>query len=303
MNYELIPGTLKTKTRLGSKGQLQTSHTAQYRIYSDESPWPGDAKDAFTSLSGIGMFVAMDSDPTAKVRVLDVTGEKIKSPWTFVADVEWSTETPDEQQQDRENDDPFDDAIEFESDGEITTFPIWKDLDDKPLVNAVGEPITGLEQERNIEIVRLTRNEHSYDPERCRRFRGAINLYEFYGAAPDCVRIRKISVRRMFRNRIEYYPHTYELAYREDGWLPKLLHAGLYQLKYSGDTIVGREPCLDINNEPVSEPVPLSGPPASELDQKEGLQIPASSLPSAAYFKEYRTIERRDFAELNLPRS
>lgn len=281
-----------TKRTVSASGKVSRVHNSKYRLKSDDMLSTFAAAEAFSLETGIVEFDSFDGDALATCRAITAKMETRRAPWTYLVDVEWSTETPDKDQPNRELDDPFAEPVEIETDGELVSLPLFKDRDDKLIANTVGDPIGGLEQEENIEIVRITRNEPRRDSNRDRQLRNKLNENAFSGAQPGEVKLRSIRCRRQFRGRIEYWVYTYEFAYKKGGWQPSLLNAGLYKLAYDSAMNLVRVPCTDQYGEPVSEQVPLDA---------NSNQIDPEDLPDDAHFLDFNTKEEADFDVLGLP--
>lgn len=277
----------KTKRKVSPQGRITREHSQRFRLFSNNQLDTMAATTLFTSLSGYEEMAALPEDPQANCRSIDIVDEMTRNPFQYLVDVEWSTETPENQQQDNELDDPFAEPVEIESDDEMVSIPVWKDADGVAVLNSAKDPLQ-FEDDESIEVVTFIRNEPRRDGERDRQFRNAVNLNTWNGAEPGTLKIRKISNRRQFRKGIEYWAYRYEIAYKRSGWQPELLDAGLYQKKGGR-----RVPCLDSNNEPVTEPVPLD---------VTGLQLPLASIPDYLhYLTDYRRFDCLDFSELGLP--
>ena len=280
----------KTVSRVNpSNGRIVTTHERNYRLSVDSEMDSEQARLEFISEEGITLYQPHETDIIALCMEITATQEVGRAPWRFLVGVKWSTEAPDSKE--RENDDPFEDEVEIESDDEIVTLPLFKDRDDVMIANTVGDPIGGLEQEEYIETVRITRNEPRRDGDRDRLFRGKVNRNTFSGGEPGTVRIRSIKCSRKFRKGIEYWRYVYELAYNARGWQPRLLNEGLYKLDDSVTPSL-RVEATDSNNVPVTSPVPLD---------EDGKQIAAENLPDDAHYLDFNTIEDADFDILGLP--
>lgn len=281
----------KAKRAVNHNGRAVSTITGSYRLTSSAQLDPEQARIEFSNQTNVREFSLHSSNLSASVRSIDVTAEKTRSPWTYMIHVEWSTETPDQNQADREQDDPMAEPVEIEIDGESIQMPLFKDINDTLIANTIGDPIGGLEEEIPIEVLTFVRNEPRRNSARDRLYRGKVNQNAIWGASQDQVKCRSIRAKRHFRRGIEYWVYTYTFAYNPRGWQEKVLNAGLYQNK-TGSPVIVRQPCVDNNGEPVTESVPLD---------VNGFQIAQANLPGAAHYLDFDTVERADFAALGLP--
>ena len=282
-----------TSTAINSSGKSVRTHTQKYRIDSTEHV------DTFAAQLALGIaeFDTHGTDTDATCRKINTELDATKrDPWVYYSTAEFSTETPDPQQEDRQKENPLDDTVEESVDGETITVPLERDLEDNPIVNGANDPLLGLEGEKQIEVITYVRNEAVRDSARDRAFRGRVNSLPWNGAAAGTLKMRRIASQKQFRNRIPFYRYTYEIAYNEDGWQPTLANLGKFQIRpvSGGGGATEYVPCFDDDNNPVSDPVPLTA---------EGLQIPHADLPGAANKLEFTTIPEADFAALGLPTS
>ena len=280
-----------SNTSMNLKGLIVRKHIEKYRIDSTTFVAPFTAQQALN----LSSFAVYGPDPYARLRnaTTDIDDDK-RNPWVYRCTVEYSTETPDPDQENREEDNPLDDTPEIDLDGEIIMYPMFRDRNDKLIANTALQPITGVQEERAIEVLTINRNEAVRNSIRDRKYRNTVNKYAWSGAPPGTLKIRSIKATRQYRNQILFWKYNYVIAYNEKGWQPKVLNAGTMQYVPGSGSSIQKVACLDSHNERVTEPVPI------DID---GKQIIESALPDAAIYLTFNTLNETDFSQLNLPSS
>lgn len=298
-NYFADRDNWTTSEDVNERGLLVRTHTLSYRIESTTLVAPYLARTALP----IGVFARFDQDSSARLKSVRTTmRSKHRNPWIYDCIIQFTTDTPDISQQNLLAENPLDDVPEIEVDGEPILVPMFKDLEDTAIVNKANQPITGVMQEKTIEVITINRNEPYRNIERDRLYRGSVNQFAYAGAEPGTLKLTRIRATRQYRNAILFWRYFYELKYNEDGWQPKILNAGTKQLierevedpedpEADPEVVAALVDCVDSDNMPVSNPVPLD---------EDGVQIPFDELPDAAVYLDFTTLRETDFAELSL---
>lgn len=166
---------------------------------------------------------------------------------------------------------------------------IWVDLDGKPCVNTAYQLFDPpLEIDETGAIVTITRNESSFGfASHILPMENHTNASSIWGAAAETLLIQEVTGQNAWHEGAQYWVVKYVIEYNERGWKESILSRGMMQIESAGKLTR----CKDANKQDVTEPVPLD---------TNGKQIPASSLPGAAYFKEFRTKNTYDFSLLNI---
>ena len=280
----------RSETTIDERGLLVRNHYEIYEVRSDSWIEPFYAQSA----TNLYVFSVCPYDPGARLKgVTAAIDPERRSPWYYTVNVTYSTETPTATQQNIQYWNPLDDEPDIEIDGEPLLYPVWKDLDGKMIANTANQPITDVNEERNIEVITINRNEPILNTSRDRYYRGTVNAYAYAGAARGTLKITRIRATREYRNEFKFYKYYYEIRYNEKGWQPEILNAGVKQLTGSGTSLRYID-CKDSDSMPVSSPVPLD---------VNGRQLPQSLLPGSANFLKFKTIRETDFSALGFPLS
>jgi hypothetical protein len=112
---------------------------------------------------------------------------------------------------------------------------------------------------RDITILclRIVRNEPTWNPFTALHYTNALNSDAFYlDCAAQQAKMDSITAEQAWDNGVDYWEVTYEIHFREDGWLTQVLNVGFYEDQ--GTTKNALQPILDKNGERVSEPRPLT---------------------------------------------
>lgn len=295
-NFVFVPEreAWTTETTMNDRGLLVKNHTQIHRVESDELVDPYVAESALLAELAYGPFGVHPFDPAARLKGIHTALDpKNRDPWIYRSSIQFGSDAPTSDQPNRQEENPLDDNPEVAIDGEVMLFPMFRDLEDKLVANSAMQPVTGVNEERAIEICTIYRNEAVRDSARDREFRNTVNKFTWSGAAPGTLKITRIRADRQFRNTVLFWRYFYEIRYNEKGWQPSLLNAGTKQYVRSGGGI-NKVDCTDSEGQPVTEPVPLDD---------FGTQIIESALPDAAVYNKFKTLKETDFMQLNLPTS
>jgi len=112
---------------------------------------------------------------------------------------------------------PLDVPWDFEWDVAITTEPIDIDPDGHALANSIGEPFDPpLSEEFRDAVLRITRNQATWDPDTALAYEGTVSAGEFWGAPMG--RARMANIRPVYvRGTVDYWRVTYEIHFRWKG--------------------------------------------------------------------------------------
>lgn len=132
------------------------------------------------------------------------------------------------------------------------------DKDGKGFCNAAGDPVDGLEEETAIAIMRYT-NEFNPNPalHRIWYWLNKCNSGKFLGAEPYTLRVTGFSAD--FDDKAMLWNTSLEISYNPKTWAILYYNAGFNKLVPEGfPPTYTRKAILDINGNPVSQPVALN---------------------------------------------
>lgn len=159
----------------------------------------------------------------------------------------------------------------------------------KTILNSAGEPFLNVVTvDRNYPLMRITRNEASYDESLAQTFRDSVNQASvtIKGIAYPAryLRCLKISGVEEYHSIIgKYFIVNYEIAVNPDTWDLKILDAGLNQLS-SGKLIP-----IERDGIPVTQPECLNG---------SGVALAVGGTP---VYLTFRRFPEKDFTTFNFP--
>ena len=162
---------------------------------------------------------------------------------------------------------PWERDPKFSFSGGVTTGPAIVHYNNgfsnpKFIVNSAGDPLEGAQKEQAEWRIQIQLNVQTFDYGKAMNYVNAVNSDSWSGAAPGTLKCQSISGQREIEQidqggskvDVPYWSVTADLAYRVEGWDLKLWDVGFNEI-VSG----GRRKILDKLNEPVSDPVALSG--------------------------------------------
>lgn len=160
---------------------------------------------------------------------------------------------------------------------------IWADVDGNPILNSAGDPFSDpVTIDDSRPVLRVTRNEATFDPALVDLYRDKVNSGAFCGAPAGYVKMAAPTAELAFNPDAGgfYYVVTYEFHFNRDGWKKSILDQGFAE-KVSGKL----KPIMN-QGQKVDEPVPLNG---------SGARLPVGGT---AVFLEFDVYEEADFSAL-----
>ncbi len=141
------------------------------------------------------------------------------------------------------------------------TKPFDQDTDGNAVLNSAGDyfdPPIELDDSRLV--LRITRNEESYDPDLTNQYKDATNSDEFWDFPPDQVKLMDRSAELQSSgdcpiNDGEYWAVSYDFEIRPEGWTKQILDQGCKVLDDSGKLVNA----TDNDGQPVNSPILLDG--------------------------------------------
>lgn len=164
---------------------------------------------------------------------------------------------------------------------------IIKDINGNAIVNKANQlfdPVPEIDDARPT--LTFTKNLPSFDPSLAFTYVNSINQTLWYGGAAQTWKCMNIASSQQIENGIYYWPTTFEFQYHYETWKLSIANYGRMQL-VSGKL----RDCLDDQNQPVADPVPLDS---------SGAQITSPTLTNIVVlsFDVYR---QQEFNNLSLP--
>lgn len=224
------------------------------------------------------------TDPFATLRDMSVDRIDTTVPYVkFDIVLNYSTDGPAPQ---NNSEDPTQQRVKKQWQTTEQTIYIVRDKNGDPIVNAADQPFEGgVPVAVALPTLVYERNESSFSGAIMTAYANSLNRYSFSGAAPKTLRL-KISATEEFEGTFEYWKVRYEMAYQPDGWQPRPVNAGLYQL-VSGELVR----CRDRDRQEVTQPVPLN---------EDGSQVDISDLPDGLNYTDVNFYPLVDFSGLGL---
>ena len=122
------------------------------------------------------------------------------------------------------------------------------------------------------------------------------NSDTFRGAAPGTLRVR-ISATEETQDDVDFWKVSYVFTYNPNGWQPKVLEAGLYQLiDNRAGTAKRKVPCTEMGGDPLesqeaTHPMPLDA---------DGKQIPHEDALTDAIYTTWNIYQELPYGNLGL---
>ena len=211
----------------------------------------------------------------------------VKGPFLYRVTATYSNLTTNKKQ---ETQSPLDQPPQIEFSFAATNEQIDRDINDDPILNSALEshdpPIT---RDFYDLVIRITKNQSSFDYDQAAEYISSINSDRFYGFSPYKVKCNDYSGRSVDNGAFRYWETKYEFQVRQDGWDRRVLDQGFRS--YDGDDDDGNPiftNFTDSSGNAVSQPVLLNG---------SGAKL---STNSDAVFNQYFIYEAKSFSRLNL---
>lgn len=171
-------------------------------------------------------------------------------------------------------------------------------LTKRPVLNSAGEPYLDMPEMDFIHpVLKISRNQLSFDPGLLYLYTNAINSDPFFGSPPRTAKMEAIEAETKVKGLAYYWRVTYEIHFDRDGWDMRILDAGYNQIKQlykqggGGEKI--RVPIRAKDDGTKHDvPIPLDG---------KGQPLPISGLGSEPVYNRGRIYYVLPFAPLNLP--
>jgi len=284
--------------RTGKNDLGKRSYTRVFKLETSEK-----IEDIFDVGSHVDLPLIGDPyprDPVAYCQSLSVACVGGWKQWTVTANYKIGTSGKEEDppEENPENDSP---VITFSS--EIYQEPVFRDVNDKAVVNTAGDYFTNPAPMRDAAhlVIKVKKN-YLTAPEYVLTYQNSVNAESFsiegLQVAEQTARISRFELSEVkVRGDYSYRELSFEFHVHQDGWRSEILNAGLMQKGAEIDKDSGlvteiledeRVPCKDSDGEPVTSPVALD---------KDGLQIKDPSTDNC-WFEYFQLYPEVDFSIL-----
>ena len=166
--------------------------------------------------------------------------------------------------------------------------PTDEDIHGNAIVNSAGEKFDPVVEKDDSRImITFKRNEPFFPQQIAFIFQDVVNEDVWFGAPVLTCKVESIAANLAFENGIFFWPVTYTIEFRRDGWQARLLDQGYYE---KGDSQAEpKKLILDKNGQPLTAPALLDG---------KGKKLKEGEKP---VFLSFFLYDIKPFAQLNLP--
>src|SRR5690606_15340577 len=198
------------KDSVSTEGRYTLTFTRQFLVKTNSKH---DGPYTALSAGGIpGVFSVHPEFPLATCRSRSVSPIQDDAPSAWLVNVEYSTETPDEERSDEDN--PLAEPVKRSVTVAKTRKAVWKDRNGDQIANSVGDAFDPpLEIEIPTPVLRFERNEPSYPRNAILNYVNRLNSSAFSGADPGTVMCTDISATEEFSKTVRYWKVIYEFSY------------------------------------------------------------------------------------------
>jgi len=273
-----------TNVDVSPVGKITRTHNRTYLAKSNSISFVSSYEVAVAL--GLNAGDPHPADSYALVRKINPVRKMTRTPYqAWDVDVEWSTETDEEQL----SADPMDRrVIRSESTSDQTRY-ITKDRNGKMIQDTAGSPFDGgIPVNVKLASMVFTRNElhdAEYYVGKANTLSGYLNSTPFAGAAAETL-LLDVQATETFEGNYHYWVVTYTMTHDPAGWQPSPLNAGMFKL------VSGKRVRITENGAPSNEPTPLDA---------AGAVVPVANRPDSCIFVEVDYYDTMDFSLLGLP--
>lgn len=279
----------EAKSTLQADGRLVKTYTETYLYRTNAGTRPSFSDIAADIGVAPGSTYSLDSDATAG----DVTiKHKMSRPPHCMAEVTivWATNNPVPEE---DSTDPATVRVLWDLRPTIQQRYILKDKDDIPILNSAGTPYDGgipVDVRLGQAVAKLKIDNADFDRNTVLALSGRVNSETFLGGAPGTVQL-DVSASEAVEGGYHFWNVEYQFCYDPEGWQPRPLDAGFYQLVGGeptpitfGDLVTG-----GTDTTKVPEPEPLNG---------SGVVVKYADRPGSCEFMPVEYFEEYDFNSL-----
>lgn len=285
----------------GFNRSVERTYSRAFLIETTDSKDPAAVALGAPGLPPIGSQFTSGSVFDPEARVTSLRPSRL-APKAWRVDVEYSTESPDDQ-------DPLNHRPEMSFSFQTFRVPIVGELDQDAAGDAVKvfkgamkntagqifDPPPEMDESRPV--LKIVRNEPTFNPIVAMTFQDAVNAVGWGGAKARQIKVQSISTSGRKTEKVgavtyEYYPVTYELHYKRETWDVRLLNWGWYYLTAAGADPTDPANLIDFKD--------ASGKPTKGLLADNGTALAAGAKPTYVTKRVYKELS---FQLLNLPQT
>jgi len=274
---------------------------------------PTDSSRAILASANVPQpFESHPDDPLAYVENVSIRRDVKEGNKKSTIIVSYTTQL--EREEEQSNEDPLSRPARITWGTQNERVPILFDKDDEPIVNDAGDLLLGVEEDRALWVISVTKNVAAV-PTWVTTYQNAVNSDSVVigGAliSDGLLKMDSINISELKNeNGVFFYEISFQMLYRQDGWDQKLLNVGLREKVTVVDwetetTTFELRPILTSAGEQVDEPVFL-GSNGEAIRENNGdpetLNQPLKTdlTPSEIITKTYSTKQARAFNALPL---
>lgn len=282
---------LQERSSVQTRDDLQ--FTVKYRVWSslrNHGPFGINTLFGIQTGIGIGSAYSFGTDTALQTtRCSKISIDLIEDLGTYHATtnpnggtlwdvtVEYTTKGSEEQQN------PLDKPPEVSFEFDNFTRAVTQTWDGTPILNSAAKEFNPpIEIDDSRPVLRIRRNEASFNPSIAIQYQNAVNSDSFYGVDPRVAKILKIGGNYRKEVLYTYWEVEYVISFNRDTWDLRPLSRGFYSLAPGG----GWERAKDESGKDTEEPVLLSQ---------------AGLVTTTPYWHQFQVYQPLPFAPLNLP--
>lgn len=281
------------KSEVQSDGRCVSTYTRKYLVRTDSPVFL--TEPAVAGIVGITRGAPLaDTDPNAICASVEITPGPTMTRVGYLAYFATYVFSTASTAPEEDDDDPTTTRTVWSVSPQIQSRYVIRDRNDELIVNTAGQPFDGgIPVDVRLGSVTATRRVDAagYDMANVLANSGKLNSVPFLGGAEGTVQV-DISAAEKYEGAFHYWEEVYTFAYDPQGWQPKPISAGFFQL-VSGELqeIKNSDLKSDGSDDRVPEPEPLDS---------AGALVAVASRPSGCHFIEVDYFAQMDFSDFNL---
>ena len=282
-------------SKIDSSGQIITKYKRTYLYRTDAASPPTDAQIT----TDVGIFPGSphpdDSSATCqRVEISHGVGPTKCPHFARHVAVEWSTAAP---YPNTVSTDPTTMRTTWSIGATIQSRYIVQDRNGSMILNAAGQPFDGgipVAVRLGTAVARRNITAAGYNKNTVLALSGKLNSTSFLGGAAKTVQV-DVSAEEKYEGGYHFWTETYTFAYDPEGWQPKPMNAGFFQIVGG---VLERIRNRDVHPSTTVDPEGLVQEPEPLLES--GAIVPLASRPASCNFIEVDAYATTNFNSLGL---